>query len=391
MNVSKMKKPVLILFLFIVCISQINGQEKERNWALNGYVKNMQTIMFSDINEDWTTDNLFHNRLNFKWYPSKSITSSVEVRNRFFYGETVKSFSGYGNLINVENGFFDLSDNLLEENSYILHSTIDRAWLDYTLDKFQVRIGRQRINWGQTMVWNPNDIFNTYSFFDFDYEEKPGSDAVRIQYYKSSTSTAEIAVKADNQNRITAAGLYKFNKWNYDLQFMGGIINGNDFVLGTGYSGQLLKGGFSGELSYFHPKENYNDTSGTYVVSIAYNYMFKNSLYLHFEGLCNSKGRSSGDFNLNEFYFYDMSAKNLSLNKFSFIAQTTYPITPLINGTFAVMYSPNDNFFFFGPTLSISLKENLDFSINAQAFTSDQSVENGGKGAFVFLRFKWSY
>ncbi len=91
------------------------------------------------------------------------------------------------------------------------------------MDKFQVTLGRQRINWGQTFVWNPNDIFNAYSYFDFDYIERPGSDAVRLQYFPSSSSVAEFAVKVDDENDITAAGLYRFNKWGYDIQFLAGL------------------------------------------------------------------------------------------------------------------------------------------------------------------------
>ena len=39
---------------------------------------------------------------------------------------------------------------------------------------FIATAGRQRINWGQTFVWNVNDVFNAYSYFDFDYKERPG-------------------------------------------------------------------------------------------------------------------------------------------------------------------------------------------------------------------------
>jgi hypothetical protein len=64
------------------------------------------------------------------------------------------------------------------------------AYLDYTAGKWQFRVGRQRINWGVNLVWNPNDVFNSFSYFDFDYEERPGSDAVRVQYYTGTTSSA---------------------------------------------------------------------------------------------------------------------------------------------------------------------------------------------------------
>ncbi|MCK7542259.1 MAG: hypothetical protein MZV63_70990 [Marinilabiliales bacterium] len=67
-----------------------------------------------------------------------------------------------------------------ETVSHVLNTFIDRASVDFTAGTLQVSAGRQRINWSQALVWNPNDIFNTYSSFDFDYMERPGSDAVRV-------------------------------------------------------------------------------------------------------------------------------------------------------------------------------------------------------------------
>ena len=209
-----------------------------RNMSLNGYVTDMPSFMFQKLNGDWTIDNLIHNHLNFKWRnAANSFNVALELRNRIITGESVKDNPDYANMIDVDNGYFNLSDNISTGKSYIFNSKIDRAYIDYTADKFQLRIGRQRINWGQCFTWNPNDIFNTYSFFDFDYVEKPGSDAIRLQYYSTNTSDLEFAVKADNNHKVTSAVLYHFNKWDYDIQFLGGIMNDQDFVVGTGCSG----------------------------------------------------------------------------------------------------------------------------------------------------------
>ncbi len=61
----------------------------------------------------------------------------------------------------------------------------------------------------QTLVWNPNDVFNVQNYFDFDSPEKPGSDAIRMQYYPSFTSTAEIAPGLEYNNALTLAGYYR--------------------------------------------------------------------------------------------------------------------------------------------------------------------------------------
>ena len=184
---------LMVLFLFA---SQINIAQdnvpKQRTWTLNGYVKYMQTISFQEIDKDWVTDNLLHNRLNFDWGISNNLTFNAQMRNRIFYGETVSGFPQYPEIINQENGYLDMSWIVFEGKSVFMQSTFDRMFLDYNINKFQITVGRQRINWGQTFVWNPNDLFNSYSFFDFDYEEKPGSDAVRIQFYPSYSSKFDL-------------------------------------------------------------------------------------------------------------------------------------------------------------------------------------------------------
>ena len=384
----KVFKPLVILVLFAFSM-QIHAQEKQKNWSLNGYVKDMQSILFTEVDSDWMNDNLIHNRLNFKWYVTKSLTLDVEMRNRFMFGDFVKYIPGYAKIVDNEQGFIDMSGLIFSEKSFLLHSTIDRAWIDYTKGKFQVRIGRQRINWSQTFAWNPNDFFNTYSFFDFDYEEKPGSDAVKIVYYTGMTSQLEVAVKADYKDRLTAAAMYRFNKWGYDFQFIGGVFESDDIVIGGGWSGQLFKGGLRGEFSIFQPIQGTSSSNPALLVSAGYDYTFKNSLMFQTEVLYNLNGKEDGDFDLNEFYFMDLSAKNLSLTKWSFMGMLAYPITPLMNGSVSAMYSPNDKSFFVGPTISYSLAENLDFSLVAQSFFSDAAM--GGKGTFVFLRIKKSF
>ncbi|RLD56322.1 MAG: hypothetical protein DRJ05_11505 [Bacteroidetes bacterium] len=279
---------LMVLFLFA---SQINIAQdnvpKQRTWTLNGYVKYMQTISFQEIDKDWVTDNLLHNRLNFDWGISNNLTFNAQMRNRIFYGETVSGFPQYSEIINQENGYLDMSWIVFEGKSVFMQSTFDWMFLDYNINKFQITVGRQRINWGQTFVWNPNDLFNSYSFFDFDYEEKPGSDAVRIQFYPSYSSKFDFVVKLDNNNKLTTAGLYRFNNWSYDIQFLAGYYTETDYVLGTGFSGSLFKGGLRGEASYFQPKDNFNDTTATLVASLGYDYTFTNSLLLQFEALYN--------------------------------------------------------------------------------------------------------
>src|SRR5690606_34850171 len=220
-------------------------EEKPANMSLNGYLKFLQTVQFQKVDEAWTTDNIFHNRLNFRWYPTSNLTFSAELRTRLFYGETIKLFPQYPDIVDSGTGYVaDLSTVLARGNSYFIHSAFDRINIDWSTDNWQVRVGRQRINWGQNVVWNPNDVFNAYAFFDFDYEERPGSDALLVRHYTGATSSVEVATAfADNWDEYKIAALYRWNRANYDVQVLAGKI-GMDYAIGGGWSGEIGTAGF---------------------------------------------------------------------------------------------------------------------------------------------------
>ena len=390
--ISGIKYLLLVsIFLIMLPVTSAGQDTIPKRLSLNGYVTNMQSFMFQSLNDNWTIDNLIHNRLNFKWNnKSDNFKAALELRNRLIIGESASTIPGYAKMIDTDNGFVKLSDNLLNGNSYVLNSKIDRAYIDYTKDKFQVTIGRQRINWGQCFTWNPNDLFNTYSFFDFDYVEKPGSDAIRLQYYTSNTSTLEFAIKEDNNHNVTSAFLYRFDKWNYDIQFLGGILNEQDYVIGTGWSGNIKGASFRGEISYFQPKHNFADTTGILVVSLGTDYTFKNSFMLQFEVLYN-QNKGSGVTNFVDFYNESLSAKNLSFTTVTFMLQGSYPITPLFNVSLAGMYFPKLNGIFLGPSFTWSLTNNLDFSLFVQSFAGQLVKGQTEHFNFGFLRLKWNF
>jgi hypothetical protein len=362
-----------------------------KNLHANGYLTNMQSYMFRSWKGDWIADNLIHNRLNFRWQNNRNtFNAALEIRNRFISGETVKGFPGYDRVVEGDNGFVGLSKNISKGYSYILNSKIDRLYFDYTLNKFQVRVGRQRINWGQCYTWNPNDLFNTYSFFDFDYVEKPGCDALRLMYYPNATSGIELAFKADSAHKITTAFFYHFNKWNYDIQFLGGIYNDNDFVIGTGWSGNIKDASFRGEISYFRPGDHFSDTTGTLVFSLGSEYTFRNSLTIQSELLYNQmNSRYTGNFS--DLYNMGLSAKNLSFTPLSFMIQASYPVTPLFNATLSMMYFPKINGYFAGPSIDYSISDNISLSVLLQTFGGQLQQSSTEHYNLVFARLKWNF
>ena len=374
---------IIILFLIFLPVS-IYAQDKKVQ--LNGYVSNLQSFVFQDIEKDWITENIIHNRFNFNYYATDFLTFNLEVRNRFITGDNQKLNPSYPDIFAKDNGVVDLTDNLIKKKSFFLNSTIDRACIDLTFDKLNITIGRQRINWGQTFVWNPNDIFNSYSYFDFDYEEKPGSDAIRLQYYTGSASSAELVVKSDSSKEIAIAGLYRFNIKNYDFQALFGRLNENEYAIGLGWSGFIKNMGFRGEFTQVLP--SVDSLEGCFLGSIAFDYYFDNSASLQFEVLYIDNPVVINDFT--DYYNASLSVRNLSFTKLSVFASGNYPITPIMNIGFAVMYYPKIDGSFIGPSFTYSLSDNADFSMFVQSFNGEF---NNKKESFnmAFLRLRYSF
>ena len=346
----------------------LKAQEKKLD--VQSYLTDMQSVMFDSVQNYWINDNLLHNRVNIKYYPNNKITANLEFRNRFMWGQSIQLNPLYAQNVSVDNGIVDLSWNILKGNSFLLNTSIDRAWVKYSQEKIDVKLGRQRINWGQTFAWNPNDIFNNSSFFDFDYAEKPGSDALRIQYYPTSTTTIDFTTKIDANEKITSALLYRFNKWKTDFQFMGGVLNQEDACVGFGWSGAIKNVSLRGEASFFQPLDNLTDTLGLGIISISADYSFKNESMLMVEAMYGNFPKISSVGFL-DFYSAPSSVKNLSVTRYNFMAQYSYKFSPLLNASIAAMVMPEILGFYAGPTLTYSLKENLELSVIAQVFSGE--------------------
>lgn len=381
-------KKIIFIFLFFVTAGSVFSQEKPKFLTIYGYFSSVQSVMFDSLKGPFVVDNLLHNRLNFKGYINEHITFATEFRNRLFIGDMVRTGPGYAENTGNDEGLADMSWNVLNEQSFFLNTTIDRLWVDLNYGKFQARVGRQRINWGQTLVWNPNDIFNVYSYFDFDYVERPGSDAIRLQYYPNYSSAFEIAVKSNYDNKVTGAALYRFNKWGYDFQFLAGYFNSEDFVAGTGWSGAIRSVSFRGEATWFQPAKNFSDTTGTVIFTIGFDKAFANNSMTQMQVMyCN---KPADILSFGSIYKGTMSTRELAFSKFSAFGSYSYPVTPLFNVSLSAMWFPDLKGYYAGPSLDLSVAENVDMSLYWQHFELSNS-EPKTRINMCFLRAKISF
>lgn len=379
-------KQFWLIWLLLLCFTASSQDEMEKKKTLtwSGYVKDLLwASLHKDFKNTYAT-NLIHNRLNFKWNPSEKFSGRLEIRNRFYWGDDVKRIPDFKEELRNQNEFVDLSKSWISTGSTVLHSNIERLWMEYREEKWNIRAGRQRINWGIANTWNPNDIFNAYNFLDFDYEERPGSDAVKFQYILTDLANIEFAFAGTGDEPIPAIK-YSTNYREYDIQGIMGLYQ-NTITAGVGWAGSISDIGFKGEAQYYGGRK---DSVSHFNLTMEGDYMFESGWYLSSAILFNGGGWTKpleNGMNIN----FEVSPQNLMPAKWNFLVNTFKEFTPLFNGSLSVVYSPGLNMLILFPSFKYSLKTNLDLDLVWQSYFAElekfQGISHTG-----FLRIRWSF
>ena len=389
----KLKFQIKFILLLLIFISKAysQGKKSKMDFEFNGYIKYMSTTMFG-VKNQVKFDNLIHNRLNFKAYFNEDFKFVAEVRNRAIWGYSVKNIPGYDQLVDMDNNEINMSFFIVNNDNFLLHTNVERLYLDYNFNSWEVQVGRQRINWGKNLVWNPNDLFNAYNFIDFDYEERPGTDAVRVQYNTSDFSNVEIAYAYGKElDRSVLAAKYLFQLKNYELQVLAGSYY-TDYAVGAGWEGSIKNAGFKGEATYFIPKASSVSDKSVLATSMTVDYYFKNGVNLAGSFLYNSGGVSNIDqIGIGNIPFANLSAKNLMPNKFSLFGQVSKMFTPAINGTLATIYAMELQTVFIMPNFTYSIKDNFDLDVIAQLYVGSLNQKFDYVYNSMFIRLRWSF
>ena len=385
-----MKKLLYILFLFL--FGNLFSQEESQFWTfkenltINGYVKYLPSYSFSKGSYSFI-NHLLHNRINIKAFLGEKFMINLGIRNRIFVGDFVKKTPNYGKNIAVDDGQFDLSFLLINSKTLVAHTIFDRASLDFANKNWQISIGRQRINWGINFAWNTNDLFNAYNIINFDYEEKAGSDAIRVQHYFTNT-TLDVAYKLGNglDNSVIAV-LYKFNKHKYDFQFL--VANYyNDIAVGTGWAGNIKSAGFKGEATFFSNKKTHKKVTS---ISASIDYFFKQGMYINTSILYTSNGESTFNPLVLNFTTSTLSAKKLMPTKYSYLVQVANEFSPRFKANITTIYGAGMDILFVMPSLDYALKENWDVNLTGQFFYAQQQNSFKNINNSIFLRLQYSY
>lgn len=380
-------KKIVLISVILFYFNDVSAQDS-LTFQVRGYVKDMVTMIFPGNNQS-LLDNLVHHRLNAELNYSTGISLQVGIRNRVFTGNFKQSNPDFGKNLNpISNDWLPLSVLWFDQGATAIHTAVDRLFLEWNTGKWNLRMGRQRVNWGINLSFNPNDIFNAYNFLDFDYEERPGVDAARIQYYYNSTSGLDFVIKGgDSIQQAGTALRWFFNAKGYDFQVLGGVSN-HDLSLGAGWAGFIGNTGWKGELSYFIPLEKGNNN--VFVASTGIDYSFGSGWFIYGSYLYSGSDNSSP---LSPFSRTGrLTAKNLYPYQHTFLSQLSYQVSPIVTLSSSLIYSIDESHpFVFSPGIRVNIADNWDIDVIGQHFLPLRPTTLTKDVHLLFLRIKMSY
>ena len=408
------KYTILIVFVFVL-INQLSAQLSP--WEFGGYAKNMFTYADGDYSlfndklaglqdfEIGRMQNTTQLRLNLFWYPIDGLSATAQSRTLLTYQENIKLSNMFLNNLRTDSYYFDLKVEWDEKDDWYAFTEIDRLNFDWVYNDLEVILGRQRIAWGTCLVWNPTDLFNPFDILDFDYEERPGTDAAHIQYYTGSLSQFNIAVTPGRTRfDVIYAGRYVTNYKNYDLGLIAGWQR-NSLRLAGNWAGEILDGGFRGEVLYTDPDIQFNslnlnpkDLTDLFIekhiqtpywtIALSYDYTFTSSFYIHTEYIYNELGVTENA----GYRRYDvLYTGELTPARHSIFQEFAYQISALMRGSFFIIFNPTDYSWLAAPSIQYSLANNWELFLMAFPSGGDTGTEYGGFPTQYFTRVKFSF
>lgn len=391
-------RPIGLFLLFISSISyaQIPGLTPEKNWDLDGYIKYMVNINLPDDYPS-STDHLLHQRFNYEYRFTPQLRFNAGMRNRLMAGDST-DIPNYADFIEDDGGYFDLSFNWLDENGFVGNTQFDRLYLDWSNQDWQARIGRSRINWAMSTLWNPNDIFNSYSIYDFDYEERAGSDAVLLKRKLGYASSVELVYNPNQDSDLDSlAGRYLFNYSSWDMQLIAGKSH-LDYIIGTGLAGELQGAGVRAEMTWFEPTQETWD-NGEEVLTLEsslvatletdYSFVSKRNWMVRASALYISNPQDQDS--AAKFLNIPLTARTLSFTNYTYYADIGFDLNSLSRLTFSSSYY-DDGSYFIGLSNSYSLANNWQLLGVLQRFDGlSDSLFGETPSLLAYAQIKWNF
>lgn len=377
----------LAITLLLLLQAASTGFATDLQLDVKGYAKYLSEADHLRQPDTLLTGQLIHQRTQLRLDLGERWYAKVEIRTRAFFGPIYESIPDLTKTLEHPSAYFRPEAAIVQDQHITVFTEADRAYAGYRTERWDIRIGKQRINWGTNLVWNPNDLFNTYNILDFDYEERPGTDALRMQYDFGERRVLDIAYAPEKDDRSVMACMYRTHLGTFDLQFSAGSYRGQG-VLGTGWAGNAGTAGFKGEVNHYLKRSGH---TGQTCAALTMDYTFKGNWYVFISGLW--QHHAAPFFQPLDFINGESSItpKYLMPYQFSSYLGGMKELSPKWSVQMAAIYGEKNQSLILFPAATWKVSEDFELLLTGQGYFTRSGVTWGNQANAMYLRFKYNF
>lgn len=379
------KRAVYIIFFITPFLILFYGNALgNENLTVRGSVKSLFAAGETPLLKENYWSDLNRLRLEFELKPTDSVLFKTIYYHEAFTGTILETPESAAIKKGVEDNLFDLTGNILDNPDLFWRHSLYRIYLTYSREDIALTVGRQRIAWGQARIWNPTDLFNPLSPLRIESDQRPGVDALSLEYSSAPLSGLNMVyAPGDEKSKGSAGARIRTHVKGYDLSMIFGKFRENK-VIGFDFAGNIGDSGLRGEGAFTDQKEGKDFTRSV----ISWDYSFPNSLYLLLEYLYNggNLGKGAGLATLAEF-----SGEIVTRNRNFLTAEIGYDLTPLLRFDLYAIYDMGGGSIFLNPDIKYNLFINLDWIAGVQSFSGDEDSEYGSLPDTYYTSIEWYF
>lgn len=210
--------------------------------------------------------------------------------------EELDSVKGVSVTATPEFHLFQIEDDppdIHETDDYL---TVERLYADVDAGPARIRLGRQAVNWGSALLWNPTDLFQEVFLTDY-WSERKGVNAARVYvpmpHEFRFTAVAATGDTVFYHNRFGAKA--SLARWGADTS----VVWMDDTVLDRLAWGLDVKGtavvGYWVEAAAFAPKDTEIDGYEQAVAGVDYSFPVLGTLYIAGQYYYDGSGEAAPD------------------------------------------------------------------------------------------------
>ncbi|MCK4911838.1 MAG: hypothetical protein KAR83_09350 [Thermodesulfovibrionales bacterium] len=260
---------------------------------------------------------------------------------------------------------------------FIVPQNLDRAFISFAAEEFDLTAGRQPISFGSARVINPTDVLAPFTYETLAKEEKTGIDAFRLRVPTGDFSELDIAiVLGDNAEQDEGAAYMRIKSYinETDIGFMV-MRYGQNMMLGIDVARAIGEASAWVEATYTEPAEEfyYTDDSSYTRLSIGADMAFTGDVYGYIEYHFNGPGADEPeDYALNVLNAAYLEGSVYLLGRNYLAPGLRVEINPLLSAEAAALININDSSALLAPSLTYSVSDNASASIGAYLGTGDE-------------------